>query len=165
MKGTEAKCLSSGCTGFLTKPVDMDKLVRIVGEVLGDSGAALLHDKTRSAHVSDFSSREPLYSTLPTDDLEFCEIIVEFAGRLNEKLIEMRQAASANDYAELARLAHWLKGSGGTAGFAAFTAPARELEQAAKSNQPVAQVSEILQGIETIAQCIIIPDIPLSTPE
>jgi PAS domain S-box-containing protein len=165
MKGTEAKCLAAGCSGFLTKPVDMDKLVRVVGEVLGESGDLPLVKRTPSADAPDVLSHEPLYSTLPTDDLEFCEIVVEFAGRLNVKLSEMRQATSTNDYAELARLAHWLKGSGGMAGFAAFTAPARELEQAAKSKQPAAQVKVILKEIETIAQCIIIPDIPLSTPE
>jgi HPt (histidine-containing phosphotransfer) domain-containing protein len=102
---------------------------------------------------------------LPTDDIEFCEIIIEFAARLNEKLNDMRHALSTRDYGELARLAHWLKGSGGTAGFAAFTAPARELEQAAKSRQPLSQVEVILTEIEAIARCMVIPDIPLSIPD
>ena len=41
----------------------------------------------------------------------------------------MRRACEQDDLTQLAKLAHWLKGSGGTAGFDDFTAPAAELEQ------------------------------------
>ena len=37
-------------------------------------------------------------------------------------------AALKQDFQELARLAHWLKGAGGTAGFPTFTQPAKHLE-------------------------------------
>ncbi len=35
MKGTESRCLNAGCTGFLTKPIDMDNLIQSLSEVLG----------------------------------------------------------------------------------------------------------------------------------
>jgi signal transduction histidine kinase/CheY-like chemotaxis protein len=167
MKGVEEKCIDVGCTGFLTKPVDMDKLVRIVGEVLGKSSdtAQPGGPMAQEAPVASYSLHEPIRSTLPTDDVEFCEIIIEFAARLHEKLSDIRCASSRGDYGELARLAHWLKGSGGTAGFAAFTAPAKALEQAARSRQPLSQIEAIQTEIETIAEHMIVPVIPLSTPE
>ena len=62
-----------------------------------------------------------LESTLPTEDPEFLEIVQEFADRLHEQLGEMQKAWEQKELAELASLAHWLKGSGGTAGFNAFT--------------------------------------------
>lgn len=34
MRGDEQKCLDAGCTGFLSKPVDLDKLVTYVAELL-----------------------------------------------------------------------------------------------------------------------------------
>jgi HPt (histidine-containing phosphotransfer) domain-containing protein len=44
----------------------------------------------------------------------------------------MCDAWERRDYQELAELAHWLKGAGGTVGFADFTDPAKRLELLAK---------------------------------
>ena len=51
------------------------------------------------------------------DDPEFREIVIEFVDRLHANLDKMRSAASVKDYQTLGGLAHWLKGSAGTAGF------------------------------------------------
>jgi HPt (histidine-containing phosphotransfer) domain-containing protein len=54
----------------------------------------------------------------------------------------------------LAALAHWLKGSGSTAGFDAFTAPARTLEELAKRREQdkiEAVVSELQRIVERIS--------------
>ena len=45
----------------------------------------------------------------------------------------MSKAWSDRNFEELANLAHWLKGAGGTVGFDAFTEPALSLEQLAKA--------------------------------
>jgi CheY-like chemotaxis protein len=37
MKGDEDKCRAAGCSGYLTKPIDADLLVRTVAEMLGES--------------------------------------------------------------------------------------------------------------------------------
>ncbi len=168
MKGTEEKCRAAGCTDFLTKPVDMDELIRVVANVLREQGCETADSGVTpisQVQATKLRTHNALHSTLPTDDPEFCEIIVEFAGRLRDKVQQMRQACTAVDYAELARLAHWLKGSGGTAGFPALTNPAKDLEQAARSQEPVAHIDDILLEIETIAECMVIPDVPLSTPK
>ena len=66
------------------------------------------------------------------DDPEFREIVEEFVDRLDGKLKEMQSMCESEKLSELAQLAHWLKGAGGTAGFPAFTEPAGRLEQLAK---------------------------------
>jgi HPt (histidine-containing phosphotransfer) domain-containing protein len=68
----------------------------------------------------------------------------------------MRQALGDGNLAELAQLAHWLKGSGGTCGFPQFSQPAKELEQAAKSFA-VRMADETLQRIEQIAELLEAP--------
>ena len=80
------------------------------------------------------SADEPLVSTLP-DLPKFREIILSFVPRLSEKIDAMERAAREEDFRQLAELAHWLKGAGGTVGFAAFTEPASMLEQTAKRGQ------------------------------
>jgi HPt (histidine-containing phosphotransfer) domain-containing protein len=61
----------------------------------------------------------------------------------------MEGALETRDFDELARLAHWLKGAGGTVGFDAFTEPARELEQhvQAKSADKSKEAIAVLQAL------------------
>ena len=90
------------------------------------------------------------------DDLEFRAIIEGFVSRLQEQVDAMQVAWKAGDTEELARLAHWLKGSGGTVGFDAFTEPARRLEQLAKG-QEHDEIKAILREIKELAESIVVP--------
>ena len=51
------------------------------------------------------------------DDPEFRRIVAGFIQRLREQAVAMQAAWERRDLEELARLAHWLKGAGGTVGF------------------------------------------------
>jgi HPt (histidine-containing phosphotransfer) domain-containing protein/DNA-binding response OmpR family regulator len=92
-------------------------------------------------------------SSLPMDDPEFREIAADFVLGLGTKLQQMRDTLNAGNLSELAKLAHWLKGSGGTCGFPQFSQPAKELEVAAKSNA-ADQADHWLQQIEQIAEML-----------
>jgi len=48
----------------------------------------------------------------------------------------------------LSELAHWLKGSGGTAGFDCFTHPASQMEQAAKNKE----AADCIHSLERIVK-------------
>jgi CheY-like chemotaxis protein/HPt (histidine-containing phosphotransfer) domain-containing protein len=165
MQGDEEKCRSAGCSGFMTKPIDIDKLLSTLSEVLPNKRSQHLFtgseaDRStqirKAQNMSTTDSEEaadeaaPICCSLPLDDPDFREIAEEFVERLDEKLAEMRAAKAADDYATLAGLAHWLKGCGGTAGFHQFTEPARELEVAAKS-QLVERVESLLANVARMA--------------
>jgi len=77
---------------------------------------------------------DPIVSSLPTDDEMFREVAIDFVPQLEVKLRSMDEALQKDDFVELAGLAHWLKGAGGTCGFDTFTEPSSLLEQAAKAN-------------------------------
>jgi CheY-like chemotaxis protein len=104
--------------------------------------------------------RPPLVSTLPMDDLEFRAIIEGFITRLQEQMDAMQMAWKAGDTEELARLAHWLKGSGGTMGFGSLSEAAKGLEQLAKQNQRE-QIGDVLDDLVAQVESIVIP--PLET--
>ena len=134
MKGFEAECLAAGCTGYLTKPIDIDQLLHTLGDLFS---AARVHcdpieSKRETAQTEVLNSQAPitpLVSSLPTTNPRFAGIIQKFVTRLDQQLTEMEAAWSSQDFVRLAELAHWLKGSGGTVGFDAFTVPATRLER------------------------------------
>lgn len=160
MKGFEKKCLESGCTGFLTKPIDIDFLLATVGEVLG--GERIKNDTTDSMvpqeirHSMAPAEAPRLVSSLPTELPEFAAIVRCFQFTLHEKLAAMVASLGEGNFSELAKLAHWLKGSGGTVGFDAFTDPAKRLEIHAKEQSTgeiltdLEQILHLAQRIETI---------------
>ena len=74
--------------------------------------------------------------------------MAEYIDALDAKIDEMKAAWDSGNLDELARLAHWLKGSGGTAGFGVFEAPATRLESQAKggaSHDAAATIAELRQ--------------------
>jgi signal transduction histidine kinase/DNA-binding response OmpR family regulator/HPt (histidine-containing phosphotransfer) domain-containing protein len=79
---------------------------------------------------------DPLPCSLPLDDPDFRAIVGEFAVVLRTRVASMVQLSEKSDYGELAKSAHWLKGSAGTCGFPQFNEPATNLELAAKAADP-----------------------------
>ncbi len=94
-----------------------------------------------------------LHPSLPMDDPDYRMIVELFVDRLRKKVPEMRAAVDETNYLELAELAHWLKGAGGTAGFDAFTEHAATLQSAAKSSK-VKAIEFSLCEIESLCQRI-----------
>jgi signal transduction histidine kinase/DNA-binding response OmpR family regulator len=149
MKGDEERCLDAGVSDYLTKPVDATNVLAMVSQWLSKEPPL----------AAGLGRVEGIQSKLPMDDVEFCEIVVEFVQRLREQVIEMRRLHAAGASQELARLAHWLKGAAGTAGFHDFTEPARELELATKADD-LSAANTWLGQIEEIASRIVPPQTP-----
>jgi PAS domain S-box-containing protein len=155
IKGDEKKCRDAGCSGYVVKPIDADLLVRKIAETLNEAkwngsrgvadirkteaglpaSAAAGGEGTTCSMRGETPAEGTLFSTLPTKDPDFREIVEEFIERLRDRLAAMQRAFDAEDLQELASLAHWLKGAGGTAGFPAFTRPARRLEALVRDQQ------------------------------
>ena len=160
LKGDEQRCLSVGCTGYLSKPVEPELLVNTVAHAIrqtrklaADSDSPWPDPVTPKPPKTRLSAPCVLESSLPLEDPDFREVVVEFIARLTEKIDEMHKAVEAQDLGALGRLAHWLKGSGGTAGFRAFTAPAAALEQSARGAQLAAAARSVAE-IATLAASI-----------
>ncbi len=178
MKGDEEKCLAAGCSGFLSKPINIDKLIESISitvhgntqnivqldpvtepEPTAQDGAET-EGRTETAtetEITEGSARKrhtgPIRSKLPMDDPEFREIVEEFVPHLKDKLVSMKQVLEEGDFNVLAENAHWLKGAGGTVGFDEFNEPARELETYVKKGQ-IDLASQVLEEIVDLANSI-----------
>ena len=76
---------------------------------------------------------KPLECSLPIEFPEFQEIVLEFVQQAKQKSTQLETAIESSNFEEVATIAHWFKGSGGTCGFDDFVMPASELEMAAQA--------------------------------
>jgi CheY-like chemotaxis protein/HPt (histidine-containing phosphotransfer) domain-containing protein len=140
MKEDAARCIAAGCSSHLPKPINQDRLLAAVaaaveeGRQLQPVDKRVLSSPQQSAPSAE-SRNDRLVSLLPTDDADFRDIVAQFVDRLTEQLAAMQTALVSGNYDELTRLAHWLKGTGGSAGFPDLTDLARQLEQSARARQ------------------------------
>jgi signal transduction histidine kinase/CheY-like chemotaxis protein len=150
MKGDEGQCRAAGCSGYITKPIDTDRLLNTLAEVLRGRQAGPVESESQAAQG------EAIFSSLPTDDPAYREIVEEFVEQLRQTVFDLKRLAEQGSFAEVARQAHWLKGSAGTAGFRGLTLPASDLEEAAQAGQPKA-VNDSLEGIARFVARIEVP--------
>jgi len=144
MKGDEAPILAAGFSHYQTKPIDLDALASLLASLLGGEQVVEIpaaqkeseqlpkaKEESRVAETIEDPTSEPLVSTLAQRDARFRSTVDDFVMRCQKRALLFDQALEVEDYAGLADLAHWLKGSGGTVGFAEFEKPSRDLEKAA----------------------------------
>ena len=170
------RCVASGCTGFLTKPINIDLLLSTIAEYLPTQDhspeitevttTTIDNDSIDDLMTSFFGPKSPaneslvqvprqpglhrLRSTLPMEVPEFREIVEAFANGLHEILVKLRHAQTCMDYQEIRELAHRLKGTGGTVGFADFTEPSGRLQNAAE-NRDDDNIEAMISELEHIA--------------
>ena len=158
MVGTEQKCLEAGYSEYMSKPINIDKLINSLVVLLKAAPVdeSIILDVPLNISVSsndyekmDNETIDKIYSSLPVENEKFRTIVERFVVRLEEQLLVINTAYQQRDYVELKRLGHWLKGSAGSVGFHQLVEPAKQFEQSAiaKSDSNIADTIKILQGL------------------
>ncbi len=163
LRGEAEACIEAGCNAHISKPIDHEALLETVRAYLPEVRCPVAEaDRPIEPTVScsptcrNEAIGPPLISALPADDSEFREIVEEFVATLAEKIRAMRTAWERGDRAELAGLAHWLKGAGGTAGFDALTETARRLEKQVQLGT-TDEIGRELHAMEQLARRVAAP--------
>jgi PAS domain S-box-containing protein len=163
LKGFETEILAAGCTGYLTKPIDIDLMLKTLNRFLPANRIAV---KEKTPLLASQASRDTDTSGITSRlavNAKFHAVINAFIQRLNPQLDAMQTALTSANLEELSKLAHWLKGSGGSVGFDDFTDPARRLEDAAKAGD-IETARKQLNNIAQLSKRLLSPNASSTTP-
>jgi len=97
------------------------------------------------------------YYSTHCHDADMAELIELFVQEMPDRLTVLEQSLEQENWSELARFAHQLKGAGGSYGYPQLTPVAARLEQLAKQRQqqqavPRAQLEAALNELAAVAE-------------
>ena len=130
------------------------ELNRVGDEIpIAPSGLEQHRNETVPFEVGQSTATSLLISELPIEDPQFAELVSEFIVHARNRMAEVLQFDLTSELDPLAKFAHWMKGSGGMAGFPALTESARSLENSIQSANAViiqAQLANLEELIELL---------------
>jgi len=88
------------------------------------------------------------------DDPDMSELVVSFVGNLEARIDRLLALRDAGNVAEIARVAHQLKGTGTSYGYPMLTSAAREVETLAALDENRQRVPQALERLLTICRAI-----------
>ena len=93
---------------------------------------------------------------MPLDDPKILALVEFYVQLLHERMDTMREAWAENDLAQVADIAHMIKGSAGNAGFDILFAPVAELERLAREEKRD-QIEACLSKLQHLASRVALP--------
>ena len=162
MRGDREKCLQAGMDAYLTKPVDVEELLRMV-ESVAEAGA-LTSEKERLGRERETAAHIGTNDALGVMDLEVAlqrlrndeDLLLELADVFLDDspglVSEIRIAAQQNDAATLRRVAHSLKGLAANFNAQATIEAAQALETMGESGQLEGALDVLDQLAERVAE-------------
>lgn len=173
MREHREKCMQSGLTEYLTKPIGVEKLFEVLGRYLPASESSTesteavnswtLADLKRAKLEAIRSLEQPLSSMTDADEVgtaandsgprgtqnaEFLSLCKEYICHLPEQIQALRMALETRDLGTLTTLSHRLKGSAGMYGLPEISETASLIEAAVRDKQETSLIRELIEELE-----------------
>jgi two-component system, sensor histidine kinase and response regulator len=155
MEGDRERCIAAGMDDYVSKPLEQGALEQALARATGKGQVSSQIEPNGSAPPSDGRPWEhvPLVDRQRLADVAGPngpgELLKLFSDDSRERVASMRAALSSSDMAELARLAHALKGSSAMIGAQRLAVAAGELSDA-RSPLAVSAAEAVQSDVERI---------------
>ncbi|HEX3356423.1 MAG TPA: ATP-binding protein [Tepidisphaeraceae bacterium] len=130
-----AKCLASGCSDYLSKPITKELLLQTVAGYLKSKN----QKEEPSMAATQATNQNPIRSEFASDP-DMQELVSEFTASLPARTEKLAQLVRDRDLDQLRQVVHQLKGAGGGYGFAEITQYAGEAESTIKAGAEIQQI-------------------------
>jgi PAS domain S-box-containing protein len=142
MADARDRCLRIGCSDHLTKPIDFDRLLDVVGRYVGHlqpPSAAIAGNRMTSAKLN-------------SDLVQM--LLNDYISSLPQQVAQIESSLASNDLSALRLGVHRLRGSGGCFGFADLSRLAEKAEESIEACHAVehiaGQVKELVQLVRSV---------------
>jgi signal transduction histidine kinase/DNA-binding NarL/FixJ family response regulator/HPt (histidine-containing phosphotransfer) domain-containing protein len=161
MKGDRERCTEAGMDGYVSKPVDPDELFRVIGSLVAPA-AAPPAETVPSAERAPASAapdgdgvldRADLWSRVGGDHAFLRQMVELFAWTYPDLVSGVDEALARGEAAQVASLAHTLKGTISSFSAKRATAAALRLEEIGRSGdlaEAAAQILELKRELERL---------------
>ena len=132
MDGDREKCIDAGMDDYITKPVKVEELNRVLSAFLESAQVG-----NHPASINDCSpiDVERMHEAMGDEPDEFAEILNLYLEGMSKNLGQLEMALSSGDHHEVESLAHNCAGTSASCGMTAIVLPLRELEDAAREGR------------------------------
>ena len=155
MSEDRGKCLASGCTDYLSKPVKREVLLTTIRQHLGQPAQkqGRLPD-AQPAEVAEGAVSAGILRSSLMNYPGMAPIIIDFVRDLPAQVEQLQSFLRLQELDPLRRLIHQLRGSCGGYGFDAITTVASAAEDSIKTGQPPMVISSRVNSLIQIIQHI-----------